>query len=88
MASRVDFDDVHFVGNIPDWRELEETGFDADDEELDKTPADVKAILGFDPKEFSLDSAGQLAKRLGVHRYARQLFNKLNGPMLFAGEWF
>ena len=26
---------------------------DADDEELDETPADVIAILGFDPKEFS-----------------------------------
>lgn len=45
--------DVHFGevnGEIPDWRDSEDTE-DADDEELDKTPKDVIAMLGFDPKD-------------------------------------
>lgn len=39
-------------------------------------------------------NAVRLAEKLGVNkkyereRYARQLFNKLNGPMFFAGQWF
>jgi hypothetical protein len=39
--------DVHFFGNIPDWR----TGLDDDDpdDELVETPEDVIAVLGFDP---------------------------------------
>jgi hypothetical protein len=46
--------DVHFGkidDDLPDWREeLEED--DPDDEELEETPEDVVAVLGFDPKEF------------------------------------
>ena len=48
--------EVHFgsVGNpLPNWREndslKDET--DPDDEEMEKTPPDVIAIIGFDPKE-------------------------------------
>lgn len=47
--------DVHF-GEVPDNTEPD-LGFalpeDPDDEELEVTPADVIAILGFDPKELS-----------------------------------
>jgi len=47
--------DVHFGGidePLPDWRAVKiPNDEDPDDEELDKTPPEVKAILGFDPKE-------------------------------------
>lgn len=48
--------DVHF-GSVdnesPDWRADEDLAneVDPDDEELDETPEDVIAILGFDPKD-------------------------------------
>ncbi len=50
--------DIHFgkveEGKIVDWRkELENEPDVDDDEELDVTPPDVIAMLGFDPKEFS-----------------------------------
>lgn len=35
---------------LPDWRSSPEQD-DPDDEELETTPSDVVAILGFDPKE-------------------------------------
>jgi hypothetical protein len=45
--------DVHF-GKVPDNTELD-MGFalpeDPDDEELEETPSDVVAVLGFDPKD-------------------------------------
>lgn len=34
----------------PDWRKEGGDETDSDDEELDKTPEDVIALLGFDPK--------------------------------------
>lgn len=37
----------------PDWRKDSEDETDADDEELDKTPKDVIALLGFDPKHIN-----------------------------------
>lgn len=46
--------DVHFgeAGNpLPDWREASIEDVDPDDEELEDTPPDVIAMLGFDPKE-------------------------------------
>jgi hypothetical protein len=36
---------------LPDWRKETMDETDPDDEELDETPADVIAILGFDPKK-------------------------------------
>lgn len=39
--------------DLPDWRQETIDDVDPDDEELDVTPADVVAVLGFDPKEFS-----------------------------------
>lgn len=39
-----------------DWRKTaHETDQDPDDEELEETPPDVKAQLGFDPKDESED---------------------------------
>ena len=32
------------------WRAVSSSDEDVDDEELDKTPAEIVAILGFDPK--------------------------------------
>ena len=49
-----DDSDIHFgeVGSaLPDWRASQESDEDPDDEELDETPEDVIAVLGFDPKE-------------------------------------
>ncbi len=47
-------DDVFLNGETEDapfdWRERPEDA-DADDEELEETPEDVLAVLGFDPKE-------------------------------------
>jgi len=46
--------DVHFgeIGQpLPDWREFDFVDIDPDDEELEETPADVVAVLGFDPLE-------------------------------------
>jgi len=46
--------DVHFGGigkPLPDWRKAGLDDADPDDELLDETPADVIAILGFDPLE-------------------------------------
>ena len=47
---------IHFGdidGSLPDWRDDRalETEADPDDEELDETPEDVIAVLGFDPKD-------------------------------------
>ncbi len=42
--------DTHFAGGLPDWRGAD-IGDDPDDEVLDETPADVVAVLGFDPLE-------------------------------------
>ena len=47
--------DVHFGGvdkPLPNWRDFS-TDDDADDVELENTPQDVIAVLGFDPKDFS-----------------------------------
>ena len=42
---------------LPDWRKEDIPETEDDDEELEETPADVIAILGFDPKkEFSQSS--------------------------------
>lgn len=45
----IDFDVQIKGAKRNDWKKFEEP--DPDDEELDKTPKDVVAILGFDPKE-------------------------------------
>lgn len=45
-----DSDVVFGRESLPDWREENEDE-DSDDEELDETPPDVVAMLGFDPKE-------------------------------------
>jgi hypothetical protein len=43
--------DVEFgTDALPDWRKADDVA-DADDEEMEETPADVLMILGFDPKE-------------------------------------
>ena len=48
--------DVHF-GEFNDvsvnWREMGFLDDDPDDEELETSPEDVVAVLGFDPKELS-----------------------------------
>lgn len=55
MPSIYDQDaDIHFGGvdkPLPNWREFSDD--DPDDSELENTPQDVIAVLGFDPKEFS-----------------------------------
>lgn len=45
--------DVHFgkAHNKPMNWEAHESDDDADDNEMDETPKDVKAMLGFDPKK-------------------------------------
>lgn len=46
--------DIGFGGadiELPDWRNEDELDVDIDDEELSKTPEDVVAVLGFDPKD-------------------------------------
>jgi hypothetical protein len=53
-----DLDDVHFGSPdepLPEWDIDDESGDDPDDEELDVTPPDVVAMLGFDPKELNDD---------------------------------
>ncbi len=56
--------DIYF-GNtdneLPDWR-LSDTDDDPDDELLAETPADVIAMLGFDPLDM-------LTKRVDSHSY-------------------
>jgi hypothetical protein len=50
----IEMPDVHFGkvgGSGVDWRKIDDP--DPDDEELEVTPANVIAMLGFDPKEFS-----------------------------------
>lgn len=49
------FNRVHWLGNIPDWRNERQSDFDPDDEEMDETPPGVVKILGFDPKEIAND---------------------------------
>lgn len=53
-----DDQDVHFGeidSELPDWRKVDEVDDDPDDEELEETPDDVTAILGFDPLELDWD---------------------------------
>ena len=50
--------DVYFddeKGNDVDWRKSSYDPGEDNDEELDETPEDVMQILGFDPKEFSVE---------------------------------
>lgn len=50
------FPDVHFgrSSDSLDWREYADE-IDPDDEELTKSPPDLIAMLGFDPKELEGD---------------------------------
>lgn len=49
---------------LPDWRKADAES-DPDDEELDETPADVIAILGFDPKtEFAKSRESKIVERI------------------------
>jgi hypothetical protein len=45
---------------LPDWRKTAiENDTDPDDEDMEETPADVIAILGFDPKDMDDDEDGE-----------------------------
>lgn len=62
MPAVYDLDsDIYFGGvekPLPNWRDFSDDD-DADDVELENTPQDVIAVLGFDPKDFSEKENGQ-----------------------------